>query len=95
MQDKERRNNPPKRGPMGRGIPEKPKNFSTAITKLTSSLKNFKLQIFLSIILAGLSAVLALSSPNRLSTLTDEISKGLIYFFYLGKVYIYNKKCNN
>ena len=78
MQDKERRNNPPKRGPMGRGIPEKPKNFSTAITKLTSSLKNFKLQIFLSIILAGLSAVLALSSPNRLSTLTDEISKGLI-----------------
>ena len=78
MQDKERRNSPPRRGPMGRGVPEKPKNFGVAITKLTSSLKNFKVQIFLSIILAGLSAVLALSSPNRLSTLTDEISKGLI-----------------
>ena len=79
MQDKERKNNPPKRGPMGRGVPEKPKNFASAITKLTSSLKNFKVQIFLSIILAGLSAVLALSSPNRLSTLTDEISKRYLH----------------
>lgn len=78
MQDKERRSTPPRRGPIGRGVPEKPKNFSTAIAKLTSSLKNFKVQIFISIILAGLSAILALSSPNRLSTLTDEIAKGLI-----------------
>ncbi len=78
MQDKERRSNPPRRGHMGRGVPEKPKNFASAITKLTNSLKNFKVQIFISIILAGLSAVLALSSPNRLSTLTDEIAKGLV-----------------
>lgn len=78
MQDKEQRNNHRGRVSMGRGMPEKPKNFASAITKLTSSLKKFKVQIFLSIILAGLSAVLALSSPNRLSTLTDEISKGLI-----------------
>jgi len=78
MQDnKEKRNNPP-RGPMGIGTQEKPKNFSTAITKLIQSLKSFKVLIFISIILAGLSAVLALASPNRLSRLTDEISKGLV-----------------
>ena len=78
MQDKDRKNNPPRRGSIGKGVPEKPKNFSAAITKLTSSLRNFKVQIFISILLAGLSAVLALASPNRLSTLTDEIAKGLI-----------------
>ena len=77
MQDKDRRNNPPKRGPMGMGM-EKPKNLSTAIGKLVDSIKIYKKQILISIILAGLSAVLALASPNRLSTLTDEISKGLI-----------------
>ena len=80
MQDNERKNNPPRRGPMGRnkGVPEKPKNFGTAISRLASSLKNFKVLIFLSIILAALSAVLALASPNRLSSLTDEIAKGLV-----------------
>ena len=79
MQDnKEKRNSPPKRGPMGMGVPEKPKNFSAAITKLMGSLKKFKVLILLSIILASLSAVLALASPNRLSKLTDEISKGLV-----------------
>ena len=77
MQDnKEKRNNPPKRGPMG--VPEKPKNFSAAIAKLIGSLKSFKVLILLSIVLAGLSAILALASPNRLSGLTDEISKGLV-----------------
>ena len=65
MPDKERKTNPPRRGPMGKGVPEKPKNFSVAITKLAGSLKNFKVQIFLSIILAGLSAVLALAHARR------------------------------
>ena len=80
MQDNKevKRNNSPKKGPMGRGVPEKPKDFGTAIKRLTGSLKDFKVLILLSIILAGLSAVLALSSPNRLSKLTDEISKGLV-----------------
>ena len=57
---------------------EKPKNFSLAINKLLSSLKNYKIFIIIAIILASLSAILALSSPSRLSSLTDEIAKGLV-----------------
>ena len=66
--------------PPGRGMNpgEKPKNFATAITRLTNSLGKFKVSILISLILAGLSAVLALSSPNILKNLTKEISKGLV-----------------
>lgn len=59
-------------------VMEKPKNFSLAIKKLVTSLKKYKVFIMLAIILASLSAILALSSPSRLSSLTDEIAKGLV-----------------
>ena len=72
---KKRQGPPPGRG-MNPG--EKPKNLSLAITRLINSLGKFKLSILISLILAGLSAVLALSSPNILKDLTDEISKGLV-----------------
>ena len=66
--------------PPGRGMNpgEKPKNLSIAITRLTSSLGKFKISILISLVLAGLSAVLALSSPNILKDLTNEISNGLV-----------------
>lgn len=66
--------------PPGRGMNpgEKPKNFSGAIIRLTNSLGKFKLSIIISLVLAGLSAVLSLASPNIIKNLTDEISKGLV-----------------
>ncbi len=76
MPNEERRPNPPRRRG-GRGIPEKPKNFAEAITKLVKSLSPFKFLIILSLILAAISSILSLVAPNRLSDLTDEISKGL------------------
>lgn len=74
-ENKRRQGPPPGRG-MNPG--EKPKNLASAITRLTSSLGKYKISIVIALMLAGLSAVLALASPNILSDLTDEISKGLV-----------------
>ena len=76
MHDEEKRNHPPRNhGPM-KSV-EKPKNFGEALSKLFKSLNGFKVLIITSLLLAGLSAILSLVSPNRLSDLTDEISNGL------------------
>lgn len=61
-----------------RGVSEKPKNLKSAIKKLFVYLKNFRLLILFSIILATLGAILSIIGPNKLSDLTDEISSGLI-----------------
>ena len=74
-ENKRRQGPPPGRG-MNPG--EKPKDFASAIIRLTSSLGKFKISIVVALILAGLSAVLSLAAPNILSDLTDEISKGLV-----------------
>ena len=74
--ESKRRQGPPPGKGMNPG--EKPKNLGRAITRLTRSLGKFKVSIIISLILAGLSAVLALSSPNILKDLTNEISKGLV-----------------
>lgn len=74
--NEERKNNPPRnRGPMR--VNEKPKNFGTALSKLIKSLGSFKVLIISALVLAGLSAVLSLSAPDKLSDLTNEISNGL------------------
>lgn len=76
MHNEEKRNHPPRNhGPM-KSV-EKPKNFGEALSKLFKSLNGFKALIITSLLLAGLSAILSLVSPNRLSDLTDEISNGL------------------
>ena len=66
--------------PPGKGMNpgEKPKNLSVAITRLITSLGKFKSSILIALTLAGLSAVLALSSPDILKDLTNEISNGLV-----------------
>lgn len=74
-ENKRRQGPPPGRG-MNPG--EKPKNFASAIIRLTSSLGKFKVLIVISLVLAGLSAVLSLAAPNIIKDLTDEISKGLV-----------------
>ena len=57
---------------------DKAKNFKLAIIRLLKELKVFKIFIIISLLLAFLSAILSISAPNRLSKLTDEISKGLV-----------------
>ena len=64
-------------GPRGNGG-EKAKNFKSAIVRLIKELKNFKVLIAISLILAALGSILTIVTPNKLSSLTDEISKGLV-----------------
>ena len=76
----EKRNKEPRRpGPPGMGrAAEKPKNFKLAIKRLLKGLENFKVLIIISLFLAAAGSIIAIFTPNILSDLTDEISKGLI-----------------
>lgn len=73
--DRNRNNSSRGHGPMR--INEKPENFGLSIRKLMKSLSSFKILIFVAVILAALSSVLSLVAPNKLSDLTDEISRGI------------------
>ncbi len=77
----ELKNTPRRRGPMGPGMggapAEKAKDFKVAMKRLFSELKKFRILIIIALLLATLGAILSISAPNRLSKLTDEISKGL------------------
>ncbi len=57
---------------------EKAKDFKGAIKRLFKELKGFKKLIAVSLILATLGSILTIFTPNILSDLTDEISKGLV-----------------
>ena len=57
---------------------EKAKDFKRAIKRLFKELKGFKKLIAVSLILAALGSILTIFTPNILSDLTDEISKGLV-----------------
>ena len=57
---------------------EKAKDFKSAITRLFKELKSFKVLITIALVLAALGSVLSIFAPNKLSSLTDEISKGLV-----------------
>ena len=66
------------RGPGMRGPGEKKaKDFKSAIKRLFKELKSFRILIFIALVLASLGSVMSIVAPNRLSNLTDEISKGL------------------
>lgn len=83
MSNNEKMSRPPRkfagRGPMGGGAPgEKANDFKSAIKRLFSELKRFKVLIVISLVLAALSSILSIVAPNKLSDLTDEISKGLV-----------------
>ena len=70
-----RRQGPPPGKGMNAG--EKPKDFKNSIVRLAKSLDKFKVLIILALVLAALSSVLSLVSPNLLSDLADKISEGL------------------
>ena len=76
--NKEEKTNTP-RGPRGRGRTiEKPKDFKSAILRLIKELGNYKSIVVISLLFAIISSILSIISPNKLSKITDEISKGLI-----------------
>lgn len=52
-------------------------NFKKSLIRLFKELKTYKALIILATILAFISAILSISSPSKLSNLTDEISSGL------------------
>ena len=56
----------------------KAKDFKGAIKKLLKELSGFKKLVIISLVLAALGAILTIVTPNILSDLTDEISKGLV-----------------
>ena len=77
MKDEERKSTPPRRH--GHGAPgEKPKDLSGTLKKLTISLKGYLPIIVVALVLAALGSVLAIIGPDKLSDLTDEITKGLV-----------------
>ena len=63
---------------MGPQKGEKAKDFKGAMKRLFKELKSFRVLIAISLVLAILGAVLSIIAPNKLSDLTDEISKGLV-----------------
>ena len=73
--EKERNSHSRGHGPMR--VSEKPKDFMGSIKKLMKSLSSFKVLIFIALVLAALSSILSLIAPNKLSDLTDEISRGI------------------
>lgn len=56
----------------------KAKDFKGAIKRLLKELSGFKKIVIISLVLAALGAILTIVTPNILSDLTDEISKGLV-----------------
>ena len=66
----------PNVGPGGR-VPEKSKDFAGSMKRLLSNLNPWKFLLYLSLILAMISAILSLIAPNKLSDLTDTITVGI------------------
>ena len=68
----------PMHGPGPRGAGEKAKDFKKAMLRLIKELKPFRVLITIALVLAALGSILSICTPNILSDLTDEISKGLV-----------------
>ena len=67
------------RGPGMRGAPgEKAKDFKGATKRLFKELEKQKILVIIAIILAIISAGISILAPDRLSSLTDKISEGLM-----------------
>ena len=59
-------------------VHEKPKDFKNTSKKLIKYLHDFIPLIIVSLLLATFGSILAIIGPNKISSLTDEISKGLM-----------------
>lgn len=63
--------------PGGPGVQEKSKDFKNSMIRLLSNLKPWKIIMIVALILAMISAILALIAPDKLSVLTDTITSGI------------------
>ncbi len=59
-------------------VAEKPKDLKKALRKMTHYLKKYIPFIVIALVLSALGSVLSIIGPNKLSDLTDEITKGLM-----------------
>ena len=60
-----------------RGVPEQSRDFKGSIKRLFNNLNTWKYFLIISLVLAMISAILALVAPNKLSSLTDTITLGI------------------
>lgn len=79
MSNENRKTSAPRRGHGPGGNPgEKPENLSLTLKKMVKYLKPFMPVLIIALVLAAASSVLSIIGPNKLSDLTDELSKGLV-----------------
>ena len=64
----------PRRGP----APEKAKDFKGSMKRLVKNLSKWKYIMIMALVLAFISAILALIAPKKLSSFADTISEGLV-----------------
>ncbi len=69
---------PTPRGPGAMNVVDSAKDFKGSVKRLFHELDKFKVLIFTAFVLAILGSIISILAPNRLSDLTDEISKGLV-----------------
>ena len=67
----------PRPGGHGGQMHEKSKDFKGSMKRLFESLKKWHSLLGIAVVLAMVSAILALITPNKLSDLTDTITKGI------------------
>ena len=63
--------------PINGKVPETSKNFGASMKRLFKSLDKWKYLFVTALVLAMISAILALISPNKLSDLTNIITDGI------------------
>lgn len=62
---------------MGRGVPQKSKDFKGSMIRIIKNLNPWKYFMILGLMLAMTSAILSLIAPDRLSDFSNEIVKGI------------------
>lgn len=79
MKNNEKSIKPPRRGPVEMSsAPDKANDFSKSIRRLFGEMTGYRVLICVGLVLATLSSILSIFAPDKLSELTDEISKGLV-----------------
>lgn len=78
MHNEENKPKPPMGGPRGARTAEMAKDFKGSLKRLFHELSIYKILIIVAFVLAIMGSIISILAPNRLSDLTDEISKGLV-----------------
>ena len=79
MEQRNKKQAPMHRGPMGRGMPagDKAKNFKKSFARLAKSLSVFKWMIFISLAFAIASSAINIGAPSVIESLTKVIFKAV------------------